>query len=198
MKRKSLKREVKSAAEKLEKNCEEFQQIIVKRKEDELALLDKKIDSLKDGGEKFLSICGSFKTQISEEMSHGFIQDVIKRFLKDIGSGRVSEQEAFKRLCDTVNEKMKSAIANVTKNANKEFKLWDNLMKKFPYLSESKFSVIECQASQLNISCELPGDKYNSWTDPWSYCTGIFPKAAGFIAIAVAGGGIGMFYSTWS
>ena len=186
MQRKSPESEVKRATEKVEKD-------MVKRKEDKLACLDEKINSLKDGGEKFISICRSFKTKISEEMSDGLIQDVIERFLKDIASGTLSEQEAFKNLCDTVNEKMKHAIANVTTNANEEFKQWDNLMANFSNLSESKFSAIESQASQLNIPCELPDDKYNPWKDPWSYFTGNFPKVVGLIAVAVAGGGLGMF-----
>ena len=90
MQRKSPESEVKRATEKVEKD-------VVKRKEDKLACLDEKINSLKDGGEKFISICRSFKTKISEEMSDGLIQDVIERFLKDIASGTLSEQEAFKR-----------------------------------------------------------------------------------------------------
>ena len=72
------------------------------------------------------------------------IQDVIERFLKDIESGNLSEQEAFKNLCDTVNEKMKLAIANVTTNANEELEQWDHLMANFSDLSESRFSAIEC------------------------------------------------------
>ena len=186
MKRKSPESEVKRAAEKVEKD-------MVKRKEDKLACLDEKINSLKDGGEKFISICRSFKTKISEEMSDGFIQDVIERFLTDIASGTLSEQEAFKNLCSTVNDKMKHAIANVMTNANEEFKQWDNLMQNFSNLSKSKFSAIESQASKLNIPDELPGDKYNPWTDPWSYFTGKVPKVVGLIAVAVAGGWLGMF-----
>ena len=193
MKRKSLKSEIERAPVKVEKDCEESQKIMVKRKEDELARLDEKINSLKDGSEKFISICRSFKTKISEEMSDGFTHDVIERFLKDIASGTLSEQEAFKNLCDTVNDKMKSVIANVTTNAKEEFKQWDNLMANFSNLSESKFSAIESQASQLNIPDELPEDKYNPWKDPWSYFTGNFPKVVGLIAVAVAGGGLGMF-----
>ena len=193
LKQKLLKREVKRAAEKVEENCAKFQEITVKRKKDKLARVNEKINSLKDGSEKFLSICRSFKTKISEEMSDGFIQDVIERFLTDIASGTLSEQEAFKNLCSTVNEKMTSAIAKVTTNANEEFKQWDNLMANFSNLSESKFSAFESQASELNILDELPGDKYNPWTDPRSYFTGKFPKVVGLIAVAVAGGGLGMF-----
>ena len=74
-----------------------------------------------------------------------------------------------------------------------EFKQWDNLMANFSNLSESKFSAIESHASQLNIPCELPDDKYNRWKDPWSYFTGNFPKVVGLIAVAVAGGGLGTF-----
>ena len=107
------------------------------------------------------------------------MQDVIKRFLKDIENGNLSEQEAFKNLCDTVNKQMKLAIANVTTNANEELKEWDHLMANFSNLSESKFSAIECEASQFNIGEELPDDKYNPWTDPWSYFTCNFAKSAG-------------------
>lgn len=193
LKRKSLKQEVKRAAENLEKNCEEFQKIMEERKKDKLARLDKKIISLQDGGKKFIQICRSLKAKITEETGDRLIQDVIERFLKDIESGNLSEQEAFKNLCDTVNEKMKLAIANVTTNANEELGQWDHLMENFSDLSESKFSAIECQASQLNIRGELPDDKYNPWTDPWSYFTGNFAKSAGLIAVAAAGGGLGMF-----
>ena len=188
-----LKREVKRAAEKVDKNCEEFQKIIKKRKEDKLASLHKKKISLKDGGKEFIKICRSVKAKMSEEIGDRFMQDVIKTFLKDIASGTLSEQEAFKNLCDTVNEKMKSVIANVTTNTNEEFKQWDYLMANFSNLSDSKFSAIESQASQLNIPDELPYEKYNPWKDPWSYCTGNIPKAVGLIAVAVAGGGLGMF-----
>ena len=55
-------------AEKVEKNCEEFQKIMVKRKEDKLARLDKKLISLKDGGKKFIEICRSLKAKITEEI----------------------------------------------------------------------------------------------------------------------------------
>ena len=193
LKQKLLKCEVKRAAEKVEKNCDEFQKIIKKRKDDKLASLGKKIISLKDGGEEFIMICRSLKAKITEEIGERFMQDVIETFLKDIACGTLSEQEAFKSLCDTVNEKMKHAIANVMTNANEDFKQWDNLMKNFSNLSESKFSAIESQASQLNIPCELPDDKYNPWKDPWTYFTGNIPKAVGLISVAVAGGGIGMF-----
>ena len=193
LKRKSLKQEVKKAAEKVEKNCEEFQKIMVKRKDDKLTRLDRKIISLKDGGQKFIDICRSLKAKITEEIGDRLMQDVIKRFLKDIENGNLSEQEAFKNLCDTVNKQMKLAIANVTTNANEELKEWDHLMANFSNLSESKFSAIECEASQFNIGEELPDDKYNPWTDPWSYFTGNFAKSAGFIAVAAAGGGLGMF-----
>ena len=198
LKRKSLKQEVKTAAENMEKNCEEFQKIMEERRKDKLARLDKKIILLKDGGKKFIEVCKSLRAKITEEAGDRLIQDVIERFLKDIESGNLSEQEAFKNLCDTVNEKMKLAIANVTTNANEELEKWDHLMTNFSDLSESKFSAIESQASQLDIREELPDDRYNPWTDPWSYFTGNFAKSAGLIAVAAAGGGFGMFQSTWN
>ena len=193
LKRKSLKREVKTAAEKVEKNCEEFQKIMAKRREDKLDRLEKNLNLLKDGGKEFIRICTSLKTIISEEIGDGLMQDVIDRFLKDIASGNLSEQEAFKNLCDTVNDKMKHAIVNVTTNANKAFEQWDDLMANVSNFSESKFIEIECQASQSNIREELPDDKYNAWRDPWSYFTGNFAKSAGLIAVGIAGGGLGMF-----
>ena len=174
LKRKSLKREVKKAAEKVEQNCEEFQKIVAKRRKDKLDRLHKNVNSLKDGGEEFIRICRSFKTKISEEIGDGLMQDVIVWFLNDIESGNLSEQEALKNLCNTANDKMKHAIVNVTTNANKEFERWDKSMENVSNLSESKFSAIECQASQFNIREELPGDKYNPWWDPWSSFTGIF------------------------
>ena len=194
-----LKKEVKRAAEKVEKNCEEFQKIMVKRKKDKLAGLEKKLNVLKDGGAKFIAICKSFKTKISEEMGDGLKQDVIEKFLKDIKSGTLSEKEAFKNLCDTVNEKVKHAIANATANANEEFEQWDKLMVNVSTLGESKFSAIDSQASQFSISEELPKNKYNPWGDPWSYFTGNFAKSAGLIAVAAASGGFGMFSTVlWS
>ena len=121
LKRKSLKREVKKAAEKVEKNCEEFQKIVAKRRKDKLDRLHKTLNSLKDGGEEFIRICRGFKTKISEEIGDGLMQDVIERFLNDIESGNLLEQEALKNLCDPANDKMKHAIVNETTNANKEF-----------------------------------------------------------------------------
>ena len=157
LKRELLKREVKKAAEKVEKNCEEFQRIVAKRRNDKLDRLHKNLNSLKDGGEEFIRICRGFKTKISEEIGDGLMQDVIERFLNDIESGNLLEQEALKNLCDTANNKMKHAIVNVTKNANKEFERWNKSMANVSNLSESKFSAIECQASQFNIREEFPG-----------------------------------------
>ena len=177
----------------MEENCEEFQKIMEKRRKDKLARLDKKIISLKDGSEKLIEICRSLKAKINEEMGDRLMQDVIEGFLEDIESGELLEQEAFKNLCDRANERMKHAIANVTTTANKEFEKWDNLMANVSNLSERKIFEIECQASQSSIREELPDDKYNAWTDPWTYFTGNIAKAAGFIAAGVAGGGLGMF-----
>ena len=193
LKRKSLKLEVKKAAEKVEKNCEEFLKIVAKRRKDKLDHLHKKGNSLKDGEEEFIRICGSFKTKISEEIADGLMQNDIEKFLNEIESGNYSEQEALKNLCNTANIKMEKAIANVTTNANKEFEQWNKLMENVSYLSDSKFTAVEYQASQSNIREELPGDKYNAWADPWSYLTGNFAKCAGLIAVGVAGGGFGMF-----
>ena len=193
LKRKSLKLEVKKAAEKVEKNCEEFQKIMAKRRKSKLDRLDKNLNSLKEGKEEFIRICGSFKTKISKEIDDGLMQNDIEKFLNEIESGNLSEQEALKNLCDTANSKMKQAIDNVTTNANKEFERWNSSMENVSYLSDSKFSAVEYQASQSNIREELPDDKYNAWTDLWSYFTGNFAKCAGLIAVGVAGGGFGMF-----
>ena len=54
MKQKLLKREVKRAAEKVEKNCDEFKKIMKKRKDDKLASLRKKIISLKMAAKNLL------------------------------------------------------------------------------------------------------------------------------------------------
>ena len=177
----------------MEENCEEFQKIMVKRKIDKLARLEENLNSLKDGSEKLIEICKSLKAKINEEIGDRLMQDVIEGFLEDIESGKLLEQEAFKNLCEGANKTMKHAIANVTTTANKEFEKWDNLMANVSNLSESKIFETECQASQSSIREELPDDKYNAWTDPWTYFTGNIAKAAGFIAAGVVGGGLGMF-----
>ena len=193
LKRKSLKREVKTAAEKMDKNCEEFQKIIVKRKKNKVAILEKNLNSLKDGSEHFIKICKSLKANIPKEIGDRLMQDVIETFLNDIKSGKSSEQEAFMKLCDTANNKMNHAFANVMTDAHEAFERWTNRMANISNLSESKFFAIESQASQCNIREELPDDKYNAWTDPWTYATGNTAKAAGLIAVGVAGGKLGMF-----
>lgn len=174
----------------MEKICEEFQKIILERKKAKLARLEKNLESLNDGSEKFSEICRSLKAKITEEIGDHLMQDVTKKFLVDIESGSEVEETALKNLCVSADKKMTHAIGKVTTNANKAFEQWDNLMANVSNFGESKLFSIECQVAPSNVCKELPADKYNAWTDPWTYCTGNIAKSAGVIAL---GKGIGMF-----
>ena len=177
----------------MEKICEEFQKIILERKTAKVARLQKNLKSLNDGSEKFIEICRSLKAKITEEIGDHLMQDVTEKFLEDVASGSVLEKIALKNLFDAADSKIAHAIGNVMTNANKAFEQWDNLMANVFNYGETKLFSIEHQAAKSNACEELPADKYNAWTDPWTYFTGRTAKSVGLITLSVVGGKIGMF-----
>ena len=178
-----LKTQLKSVIEKSENVIEKLKSIVEERKELKIDHLEKKLTSLKDGGEELSEIFSKAKRSMLTDLDAKFKQVVRK----------IDESAKKKKPLDVGNKELEVTLTMVTEKANEDLKDWCARMNSVLPLPRKSVLMKESEIEQMK-SEEMPKDRYNCYIDPYTYYTSNRAwtfLVTGGICFALTGVGVG-------